>query len=559
MAGDRTLKLTLLADTKKLVDGLNKGEISTADFAKTVSNASAKAVKAFAAIGVAVGAASLAFAKAAAEDQASANRLAQTLGNLTNATQKQIATVATYIDKTELATGIADDQLRPAFERLARSTKSVEESQTLLNLALDISAATGKPLEAVTNALAKAYDGSFTSLQRLGLGVDANIIKTKDFDKLYNQLNGTMGDFSEKRSEEAIVKFERLQRAIGQAREAIGAALLPVFEKLGDWLLNTGVPRLQAFVAGLVGDKSLSSGFDTAQKEAEQFGKKLRGIIDTVIEFRGVIGSVAAILTTIWAVSTTVAAINTTINAIKGLIAVYQLLKAKAAATAVAQLFALNPLVGAAGAAALIGAITFAANKAANAVNDIGNQATDVTEGLQYDERGYLISSGVTGGGKLPGGSSTNQAVDFGTSYTSSGTGGGGGGTGQSLGGYSSVEEMFKRLQAIDQEVKDLTFKYNTGQISKAQAQKAVDALAKETSMIESAAKRALGGSDLQGQYGAFQPMDPNKVTYGGGASIQPITINVNAPSMMDETGFARAVQRAIKASEDRGTFTGGL
>lgn len=557
MAGDRTLKLTLLADTKKLVDGLNKGEISTADFAKTVSNASAKAVKAFAAIGVAVGAASLAFAKAAAEDQASANRLAQTLGNLTNATQKQIATVATYIDKTELATGIADDQLRPAFERLARSTKSVEESQTLLNLALDISAATGKPLETVTNALAKAYDGSFTSLQRLGLGVDANIIKTKDFDKLYNQLNGTMGDFSEKRSEEAIVKFERLQRAIGQAREAIGAALLPVFEKLGDWLLNTGVPRLQAFVAGLVGDKSLSSGFDTAQKEAEQFGKKLRGIIDTVIEFRGVIGSVAAILTTIWAVSTTVAAINTTIKAIQGLIAIYQVLKAKAAATAVAQLFALNPLVGAVGAAALIGTITYAANRAANEVNNIGDQATDVTQGLQYDERGYLISSGVTGGGKLPGGAKVDQGIDFNTSNISGGTGGGS--TGQSLGGYSSVDEMFKRLQAIDQEVKDLTFKYNTGQISKAQAQKAVDALAKETAMIESAAKRALGGSDLQGQYGAFQPVDPNKVTYGGGASIQPITINVNAPSVIDETGFARAVQRAIKASEDRGTYTGGL
>ncbi len=71
--------------------------------------------------------------------------------------------------QTSLATGVADDQLRPALQRLAVSTKSTEEAQKLLTLALDISKASGKDLETVTNALGRAQDGNVTSLGRLGL------------------------------------------------------------------------------------------------------------------------------------------------------------------------------------------------------------------------------------------------------------------------------------------------------------------------------------------------------------------------------------------------------
>jgi len=336
MAGDRTLSLKLLADTKNLIDGLNKGAKSTESFGKQIGDVSAKVVKSFLAISAAVTAFGLAFAKAAAEDEQAANKLARTLDAVTNATEKQIKAVGNYITQTSLATGITDDELRPAFERLARSTKAVDEAQTLLNLSLDLAAATGKPLEAITNALAKAYDGNYTALGRLGLGLDANLIKSKDFDKIYKSLNQTFGEFSEQRSEETIVKFQRLQVAVSEAKEAIGAALLPLVVKLGDWLLNEGVPRLNAFIAGLVGDRSLSAGFTQAQKDAEAFGMKVRSIIDTLIDYKGVAIATGGAIATVFAVSNIAAGIAATVTAVKALISVYNALRVSAMAAGIA-------------------------------------------------------------------------------------------------------------------------------------------------------------------------------------------------------------------------------
>lgn len=238
MAGDRTLKLSILGDVSNLAKELNKGTKDVEGFGTQIANISEKIVKSFAVIGTAIAGVSLAFAKAAAEDEAAANKLATTIQSVTGATIAQTEAVEQYITKTAIATGITDDQLRPAFERLVRSTKNVEDATKLLNLALDLSVATGKPLEAIANALGRAYDGNTTALGRLGLGIDANLIKSKDFNAIYEQLNNTFGEFSEKRSEEAIVKFQRLQVALDEAKEAVGAALLPAFERLGDWLLG---------------------------------------------------------------------------------------------------------------------------------------------------------------------------------------------------------------------------------------------------------------------------------------------------------------------------------
>jgi hypothetical protein len=69
------------------------------------------------------------------EDEKAQRILALTLENTTKATAAQIAEVEKYITKTSLAVGVTDDQLRPAFSRLVRSTKDVEEAQKLLSLA----------------------------------------------------------------------------------------------------------------------------------------------------------------------------------------------------------------------------------------------------------------------------------------------------------------------------------------------------------------------------------------------------------------------------------------
>lgn len=356
MAGDRTLKLSILADISNLSKELNKGEKEVEGFGTQIAKISEKAVKSFALVGAAVGAASLAFAKAAAEDEQSANKLARTIEAVTGATIEQTKAVEDYITQTSIATGITDDQLRPAYERLVRSTKNVDDATKLLNLSLDLAAATGKPLEAIAAALGRAYDGNTTALGRLGLGLDANLIKSKDFNAIYEQLNTTFGEFSERRSDEAIVKFQRLQVALDEAKEAVGAALLPAFEALGDWLLTEGVPRLNAFIAGLTGNQSLSASFNQAQKDSEAFGQKIRNIINTVIEYKDVLIATAAVTGTIFVVSKIAAGVTATIALIKSLVLALNALKTSAIISGAALAFALNPALGiAAGTAALAG------------------------------------------------------------------------------------------------------------------------------------------------------------------------------------------------------------
>jgi hypothetical protein len=103
-----------------------------------------------------------------------------------------------------------------------------------LNLALDISVATGKPLEAVTNALGKAYDGNATSLGRLGLGLDSTILKGGDTDAIFKSLTDTFGNFAENEALTTEAQFRRVGIAVDEAKESIGAALLPIVERLAN-------------------------------------------------------------------------------------------------------------------------------------------------------------------------------------------------------------------------------------------------------------------------------------------------------------------------------------
>jgi len=152
MAGNRTLKLSILADTADLVKGLktaetekglNKAQDETEKSSSRIGGAFAAVGKAAALAGAAVAAYGVKLAvdgvKAAIEDEQAQVKLAGSLERVTGATKDQIAAVEEQILKTSLATGVADDELRPALDRLTRSTKNVDQSQKLLNLALDIS------------------------------------------------------------------------------------------------------------------------------------------------------------------------------------------------------------------------------------------------------------------------------------------------------------------------------------------------------------------------------------------------------------------------------------
>src|SRR4029077_11163498 len=130
----------------------------------------------------AIGVAAIDATKAAAEDAAAQEKLAGTLHRVAGANDAAVASTESFISKLSLATGVADDELRPAMAKLAsatgdvgqaqkalaaRATGDVGQAQKALQLALDVSAQSGKSVETVSTALAKAYDGSTTSLKKL--------------------------------------------------------------------------------------------------------------------------------------------------------------------------------------------------------------------------------------------------------------------------------------------------------------------------------------------------------------------------------------------------------
>ena len=164
--------------------------------------------------------------KNALDDEKSQRVLALTLGNVAGATDAAVIATEQQIAAMQSAYGVTDDLLRPALARLARSSGSASQAAYDLNLALDISAATGKSLEAVTGALGKALDGNYASLQRLGLGIDSSILKTKDQNKIFGQLRTTFRNFAANEAATTEGKFRRIGVAADEAKEIIGIALV---------------------------------------------------------------------------------------------------------------------------------------------------------------------------------------------------------------------------------------------------------------------------------------------------------------------------------------------
>ena len=352
--------VTFDADLASLKRGVKDATTDVDSFSDRVSDFGKKAALAFAAAGAAIGAFALASVKAAAQDEVGQKKLEETIRNTTAATAAQIAGIDKYVTAQSIATATTDDVIRPALSRLLRATGDLTKSQELLTLSQEIAAATGKPLEAVTNAVAKSFEGSNTALTKLGVGIDAATLKTLTFDQTQQLLNQTFDGFIENQSETAAFKFKQIGIAVDESKEAIGAALLPVVEQLADFLIVSAVPALEAFVSGLTGSDGLNDGLSESQLKAVEWGKKIRSIIDTIVDFKDELIAVAAVIGTIFVVNKISAGVVATIALIKTLIAAYNVLKASAIVTGVATAFALNPLLG-------VGAVALAAGVLAGA------------------------------------------------------------------------------------------------------------------------------------------------------------------------------------------------
>ena len=259
-SGSRTLKLSILADVDNLRKGLNEAEGNVSGFGGKLDGFAAKAGMAFAAAGAAAalyaGKLAIDGVKSAIEDEAAQTKLATTLRNVTGATSDQVKATEDYILKTELAYGKTDNELRPSLDRLVRSTKNVEEAQKLQTLALDIAAGTGKSLEAVTNALAKAHDGSTASLGKLGTGIDAATLKTMNFDQVTQALAGTFQGQAQLQTETFQGKMDRLNVAFSEAKETVGSYILDAVTPMLTTIVDKVIPAVSDFAGGISGTLS---------------------------------------------------------------------------------------------------------------------------------------------------------------------------------------------------------------------------------------------------------------------------------------------------------------
>jgi hypothetical protein len=249
--GNRTLKLSILADVDDLKKKLGDADKAVESNASKISEFGKKAALAF----TVAAAAAVAYAgklaidgvKSAIEDEQAQLRLASALKTATGATDAQIKATEEYITKTQLATGVADNDLRNAFQRLSVSTKDVNTSQKLLNLALDVAAGSGKDLTTVTSALAKAYDGQETQLARLGIGLSAADLKAMDFNQTQKALSDLYGGAAARNAETFQGRIDRLKQGFDEAKESVGAALLPIIERLIGYIFQYGVPIVNKF------------------------------------------------------------------------------------------------------------------------------------------------------------------------------------------------------------------------------------------------------------------------------------------------------------------------
>ena len=304
MARDtRTLSLKILADIDDLKKKLNEADGAVENNSSKISDFGKKAAAAFAVAAAAAVAYGTKLAidgvKAAIEDEQAQLRLAAALRSATGATDAQIKATEDMILKTSLATGVADDKLRPAMQRLAVSTKDTEEAQKLLNLALDISKGRGLDLETVANALGRAQDGNTTALGRLGLGLSKSELATLSFTEVQQKLADLYGGAAAANAETFQGKIDRLKVGFDEAKESLGVALLPQVEKFIGFLNTTGIPALNGFIAGLTGDAGLSASLTETQRSAEAFGNaisKVAGLVSGFITFvREAIGLVVSL------------------------------------------------------------------------------------------------------------------------------------------------------------------------------------------------------------------------------------------------------------------------
>ena len=490
MAGNRTLKLSILADVDDLKKKLDTGSKEVEGFGGKLEKFGKVAAAAFAAAAAAAAAYAAKLAidgvKAAIEDEAAQNRLANALKNVTGATEDQIASVEKQISKLSLANGVADDKLRPAYQRLATATGDLSKASGALTLALDISAATGKDVEAVSNALGKAYEGNTTALARLGIGMSTAEIKTLGLDGTMKQLAETFGGAATVQANTLEGQIARLKVGFDEAKESVGTALLPIIQKFLDYIVNNLIPMLQKAKAAAI--DPIITAFNNNREALEDLWFFTKTYLVPIFE--------GALITAITSVGKAIGGIlniiGSVVNGIKGLVS---------------------------------GAID-AINKIIEAYNRI-----PLLPNIPTISKPSLGSSSVGGGSiTLPGAGGSVSVPSPSVRGSTGGSTSSGSSTSAGGGATSVAGSIAKTTEKVAEKV----------------AEAVIDWMPTMTGTP--AGFRAFESGDVINMPGIPSNFDVARVR----AAESGVTIVVQAPSAIDEEGFTRAVVNAMNQTQAR-------
>jgi hypothetical protein len=266
------------------------------DFAKKTTRAFGLAAAAVGAFAIKVGKDAV---QAAIADQKSQALLANSLRNTVGATDNAIATVEDYISKLQLQVKVADDELRPSLAKLAAVTGSVAAAQELLGLALDVSAFSGSDLGSATNAVTKALQGNFKTLQKLVPGLSTATIKSKDFAAIINEVTRITQGSAATRAGTLEYRLQGLRIAYGEIIETLGYALLPIIEKFADTIQRDVLPQVEKWVNA--NKKGLAEGFKQAAEAALELLKAAIKFGQWVVANFETIKNLAVLIATMWA------------------------------------------------------------------------------------------------------------------------------------------------------------------------------------------------------------------------------------------------------------------
>ena len=305
--------------------GIKKAEKAFSEIQNAGSKVGASLKKAFLPAAVALGGLAVAganFAMAAAEDQQSAALLARQLKVTTKATDAQVKATEDFILAMSLANGVADDELRPSLAKLTRGTKDIAKAQKLLSLSMDISRGSGKSLSQVTDSISKALGGNMTALSRLSPEVKQMVKDNKSLDEITAALGKTYAGAATTAADTFKGRMDRLKIAIGETKESIGYALLPIFEKMVSFITSKILPVIQRFVDS-IGEKGLGQVLKNSASDFGNWLKSADGATGAAIDFGAAIVVLATAfkgLAFLTGVAATLTAVNTALAGLAGIV-----------------------------------------------------------------------------------------------------------------------------------------------------------------------------------------------------------------------------------------------